>query len=46
MKKGVEASNIEIEMEDYEECTITLSLFFLIISGINLFYSAHSGKEF
>ena len=33
-QKGVEAPNIEIEVEDCEECTATLS--FYVVSGSNL----------
>jgi hypothetical protein len=33
-QKCIEASNIEIELEDCEECTATLS--FYVISGSNL----------
>ena len=33
-QKGIEAPNIEIEMEDCEECTATLS--FYVISGSDL----------
>jgi hypothetical protein len=42
--KGIEAPKIEIEMEDCEECTVTLS--FYVISGSNLSHSAHGGREF
>ena len=33
-QKGIEAPNIENEMEDCEECTTTLS--FYVVSGSNL----------
>jgi hypothetical protein len=42
-QKGIEAPNIEIEMEDCEECTTTLS--FYVISGSDLSHSPHGGRE-
>jgi hypothetical protein len=42
--EGRKAPNIEIEMEDCEECTATLS--FYVISSSDLSHSAHSGREF
>ena len=42
-QKGVEAPNIEIEMEDCEEYTTTLSFF--VISGSNLAHSPYGGRE-
>ena len=44
MMKGVEAPNIEIEVEDCEECTVTFS--FYVISGSYLSHSPHDGREF
>jgi hypothetical protein len=44
MMKGVEAPNIEIEVEDCEECTATFS--FYMISGSDLSNSPHGGREF
>jgi hypothetical protein len=44
MMKGVEAPNIEIEMEDCEECTATFS--FYVINGNDLSHSPHGDKEF
>jgi hypothetical protein len=43
MMNGVEAPNIEIEMEDCEEYTATFS--FYVISGSDLSHSPHGGKE-
>jgi hypothetical protein len=42
-QKSVEAPNIEIEMEDCEEYTTTLS--FYVISGSNLAHSSYGGRE-
>ena len=42
--KGVEAPNLEIEVEDCEECTATFS--FYVVSGSNLSHSAHGGRDF
>ena len=44
MMKDAEASNIEIEVEDCEEYTASFS--FYVVSGSNLSYSAHGGREF
>jgi hypothetical protein len=44
MMKGVEAPNIEIKVEDCEECTTTFS--FYVISGSDLSHSPHGGREF
>ena len=41
--ESIEAPNIENKMEDCEECTATLS--FYAISGSDLFYSPHGGRE-
>jgi hypothetical protein len=43
-QKGIEASNIEIEVEDCEEYTATFS--FYIISDSYFSYSAHGGRDF
>jgi hypothetical protein len=42
-QKGVEAPNIEIEVEDCEEYTASFS--FYVISGSYLSHSAHGGRE-
>jgi len=42
-QKGIEAPNIEIEMEDCKKCTATLS--FYVISGSDLYHSPHGGRE-
>ena len=42
-QKGIEAPNIEIEVEDCDECTTTFS--FYVISGSYLSHSAHGGRE-
>jgi hypothetical protein len=42
-KKGVEAPNIEVKMEDCEDCTATLS--FYVISYNYLSHSAQGGRE-
>jgi len=44
MMKGIEAPNIEINVEDYEEYTATFS--FYVISGSYLSHSPHGGKDF
>ena len=44
MIKDAEAPNIENEMEDCEEYTTTFS--FYVISGSDLSYSPHGGREF
>jgi hypothetical protein len=43
-QKGVEAPNIKIKMEDWEECTANFS--FYVISGSDLSHSPHGGREF
>ena len=43
MMKGVEAPNIEIEMEDCEEYTATFS--FYVVCGSDLSHNAHGGRE-
>ena len=43
-RKGTEAPNIEIEVEDCEEYTTTFS--FYVISGSNLSHSAHGDRDF
>jgi hypothetical protein len=42
-QKGTETPNIEIEVEDCEECIATFS--FYIISGSYLSHSPHGGRE-
>jgi len=42
--KGVEAPNLEIEVEDCEECTATFS--FYVINDSDLSHSAHGGRDF
>jgi len=43
-QKGIEAPNIEIEVEDCEEYTASFS--FYVISVSNLSHIAHGGREF
>jgi hypothetical protein len=42
-QKGIEAPNIEIEVEDCEEYTASFS--FYVISDSNLSHNAHGGRE-